>query len=141
MAEIEENVAEIEQKQAENKRITKQVKKFMKSVKEFLMSKNGGKIPPEWGCSLMMLETYYSQFVRLTYEIDALPSLIEQSRYGAVPSPLLKARDTTAVRLESLMKAFGLTMKSALGMEIVEPVAEVSPLEKFVQGKIDRKGR
>jgi hypothetical protein len=140
MAEIEEKVAEIEQKQAENKRITKQVKKFMKSVKEFLMSKNGGKIPPEWGCSLMMLETYYSQFIRLTYEIDGLPSLIEQTRYGAAPSPLLKARDTTAVRLESLMKAFGLTMKSAMGMEIVEPVAEESVLDKFLKDKIEKRG-
>lgn len=140
MAEIDEKMAEIKQKQAENKRITKQVKKFMKSVKEFLMSKNGDKIPPEWGCSLMMLETYYGQFIRLTYEIEALPSLIEQTRYGAAPSPLLKARDTTAVRLESLMKSFGLTMKSAMGMEIVEPVAEVSPLEKYVQGKMEKRG-
>lgn len=140
MAEIDENMAEIEQKQAENKRITKQVKKFMKSVKEFLMAKNGGKIPPEWGCSLLMLETYYSQFIRLTFEIDALPSLIEQTRYGAAPSPLLKARDTTAVRLESLLKGFGLTMKSAMGMEIVEPVAEESVLDKFLKNKIEKRG-
>lgn len=140
MAEIEEKVAEIEQKQAVNKRITKQVKKFMKSVKEFLMSKNNGRIPPEWGCSILMLETYYSQFIRLTYEIDALPSLIEQTRYGAAPSPLLKARDTTAVRLESLLKGFGLTMKSAMGMEIVEPVAEESVLDKFLKDKIEKRG-
>lgn len=139
MAEIDENRAEIERKKAENKRVTKQVKKFMKSVKDFLMAKNGGKIPPEWGCSLMMLETYYSQFIRLTYEIDGLPSLIEMTRYGAAPSPLLKARDTTAVRLESLMKAFGLTMKSAMGMEIVEPVVEESPLESFVKNKIEKR--
>jgi hypothetical protein len=139
MAEIDENRAEIERKKAENKRVTKQVKKFMNSVKDFLMAKNGGKIPPEWGCSLMMLETYYSQFIRLTYEIDTLPSLIEMTRYGAAPSPLLKARDSTAVRLESLMKGFGLTMKSAMGMEIVEPVVEESPLESFVKNKIEKR--
>lgn len=132
-------MAENEQKQAENKRITKQVKKFMKAVKEFLISKNGGKIPPEWGCSLLMLESYYSQFIRLTMEIDALPSLIEQTRYGAAPSPLLKARDSTAVRLESLLKSFGLTMKSAMGMDITEVVVEESPLETFVKNKIEKR--
>ncbi len=139
MVEIDENMAEMKQKEAENKRINKQVKKFMKSVKEFLMAKNGGKIPPEWGCSLLMLETYYAQFIRLTYEIDALPSLIEMTRYGAAPSPLLKARDTTAVRLESLLKGFGLTMKSAMGMEIVEPVVEESVLDKFLKNKIEKR--
>ena len=132
-------MAENEEKQAENKRITKQVKKFMKAVKEFLIAKNGGKIPPEWGCSLLMLESYYSQFIRLTMEIDALPSLIEQTRYGAAPSPLLKARDSTAVRLESLLKSFGLTMKSAMGMDITEVVVEESPLETFVKNKIEKR--
>lgn len=140
MAEIDEKRLEIEQKLALNKRVAKQVKKFMKAVKDFLMAKNGGRIPAEWGCSLMMLETYYEQFIRLTYEIDDLPSLIEMTRYGAAPSPLLKARDTTAVRLESLMKSFGLTMKSAMGMEIVEPVVEESPLEAFVKNKVEKRG-
>lgn len=131
---------EIEQKQAENKRINKQVKKFMGAVKKFLMAKNGGKIPAEWGCSLQMLESYYSQFIRLTYDIESLPSLIVDTRYGAAPSPLLKARDSTAVRLESLLKQFGLTMKAASGMDIIEPVVEASPLEKYVQGKIEKRG-
>ena len=50
----------------QEKRVGKQVKKYMKVVEEFLKSKNGGKIPPEWGCSLMMLETYYREFCKLT---------------------------------------------------------------------------
>ena len=139
MAEIDENRAEIERKKAENKRVTKQVKKFMKSVKDFLMAKNGGKIPPEWGCSLMMLEVYYEQFLALSAEIQELPSIIEDTRYGKAPSALLKARDTTAVRLESLLKGFGLTMKSAMGMEIVEPVVDESPLESFVKNKMEKR--
>lgn len=133
-------MGENEEKIIENKRITKQVKKFMKHVKEYVKSKNGGKIDPAWSCSLDMLEQYYTTYLKLSSEINNLPSLIMTSRYGEVPSPLLKARDTTAVRLESLLKAFGLTMKSAMGMEIVEPVVEASPLEKFVQGKIEKRG-
>lgn len=140
MAEIDENRLEIDEKKGIEKRVNKQVKKFMKAVKEFLMAKNGGRIPPEWGCSLTMLETYYEQFIRLTEEIKGLDSLITMTRYGAAPSPLLGARDKTAVRLESLLKGFGLTMKSAMGMEIVEPVAEESPLEAFVKNKIEKRG-
>lgn len=139
MAEIDEKLAQNEQKKTFDKRVTKQVKKFMKAVKDFIMAKNGGKIPPEWGCSLLMLETYYEQFIRLTEEIKSLDSLITTSRYGAVPSPLLAARDKTSVRLESLLKQFGLTMKSATGMDIIEPVVEESPLETFVKNKIEKR--
>ena len=135
-----EIVAEIERKKALDKRVKRQTKAFMKAVKEFLMSKNGGKIPPEWACSLLMLETYFVQFIRLTEEINNLPSLIEETRYGAAPSPLLKARDTTAVRLESMLKQLGLTLKSALTMDIAEPVKEESALEKFVRTKTEKRG-
>ena len=117
----------------------REVKKFMKVVKDFLASKNGGEVAPEWACSLLMLETYYSQFIRLSQEIDSLDSIIEMGRYGAQPSPLLKARDTTAVRLEALMKQLGLTLKSALTMDIAEPVQAESPLEAFVKGKVEKR--
>ena len=113
--------------------VEKKTKKFMRVVRDFLASKNGGEVAPEWECSLLMLETYYSQFLRLTEEIDQLDSIIEMGRYGAQPSPLLKARDTTAIRLEALMKVLGLTLKSALSMDIAEPVIEESPLESFVK--------
>jgi len=136
-----ENGVNLEKKKTLDKRVKRQVKAFMKSVKEFLMSKNGGKIAPEWACSLLMLETYFEQFIRLTEEINSLDSLIEETRYGAAPSPLLKARDTTAVRLESMLKQLGLTLKSALTMDIAEPVKEESPLEQFVKGKIEKRGR
>jgi hypothetical protein len=119
--------------------VEKKTKKFMRVVRDFLASKNGGEVAPEWECSLLMLETYYSQFLRLTEEIDQLDSIIEMGRYGAQPSPLLKARDTTAIRLEALMKVLGLTLKSALSMDIAEPVIEESPLESFVKNKIEKR--
>ncbi len=128
------------EKELQDKKVDARVKKFMDVVERFLASKNGGEIAPEWSLSIDMLRVYYGQFIRLSMEIDALPSLIETTRYGAAPSPLLKARDTTAVRLESLMKQLGLTLKSALTMDIAEPVQEQSPLEKYVQGKIDKRG-
>ena len=123
------------------KRVKKQTKKFMDAVKLFLKSKNGGEIPSEWGCSLLMLETYYSQFIMLTYEIEDLPSLVIDTRYGAAPSPLLKAQSSAAVRLESLLKQMGLTMKSASGMDIIEVKPEESTLEKFVRQKTEKKGK
>jgi hypothetical protein len=118
----------------------KKTKKFMRSVRTFLASKSGGKVPPEWECSLLMLETYYSQFIRLCEEIDNLDSIIEQGRWGPRPSALIGARDATAIRLESLMKSLGLTLKSALTMDIAEPVIEESPLESFVKGRIEKRG-
>lgn len=122
----------------ENK-VERKVKSFMKVVRKFLASKNGGEVAPEWECSLLMLEVYYEQFIRLCDEIAHLDSLIEVGRYGPQPSPLLKARDATAVRLEALMKALGLTLKSALTMDIAEPIQEESPLDKFIQGKIEKR--
>lgn len=121
--------------------IEKKTKKFMKSVKAFLASKSGGVVPAEWECSLMLLEEYYKQFVALTEEIDKLDSMVTMSRYGNQPHPLLGARDKAAIRLESLMKSLGLTMKSALSMDIAEPVIEESPLESFVKGRIEKRGR
>lgn len=121
--------------------IEKKTKKFMKSVKAFLASKSGGVVPAEWECSLMLLEEYYKQFVALTEEIDKLDSMVTMSRYGNQPHPLLGARDKAAIRLESLMKSLGLTMKSALSMDIAEPVVEESPLESFVKGRIEKRGR
>lgn len=119
----------------------KKTKKFMKSVRVFLASKSGGKVPLEWEASLLLLEEYYKQFIGLTIEINQLPSLVADSRYGVVPHPLLGARDRAAVRLESIMKSLGLTLKSALTMEIAEPVVEDSPLESFVKNKIERRDR
>lgn len=117
----------------------RKVKSFMKVVRKFLASKNGGEVAPEWECSLLMLETYFSQFIRLSDEINGLESIIEVGRYGPQPSVLLKARDTTAVRLESLLKALGLTLKAALTMDIAEPIQEESPLESFVKNKIEKR--
>lgn len=128
------------EKELQDKQVNKKVKDFMKVVKDFLASKNGGEVAREWQLSLDMLEVYYRQFWQLTYEIDSLDSLIETTRYGKAPSALLSARDKTAVRLDSLMKSLGLTLKSALTMEIVEPVAEESVLDKFLKDKIEKRG-
>ena len=120
-------------------KVERKVKAFMKVVRKFLASKNGGEMAPEWECSVMMLEVYYEQFIRLCEEISNLDSLIEVGRYGPQPSPLLKARDATAIRLEALMKQLGMTLKSALSMDIAEPIQEESPLESFVKGKIEKR--
>ena len=127
------------EEELKDNKVERKVKAFMKVVRKFLASKNGGEMAPEWECSVMMLEVYYEQFIRLCEDISNLDSLIENGRYGPQPSPLLKARDATAIRLEALMKQLGMTLKSALSMDIAEPIQEESPLESFVKGKIEKR--
>lgn len=122
----------------EVKKTKKKVKKFMKAVNEYLAEKSGGKVEKAWGCSLMMLETYYEQFCMLSAEIENLESLVVQSRYGVVPHPLLAARDKAAIRLEAQMKATGITFKEAAKMDIIEPVQEESPLDAFIKNKVEK---
>lgn len=118
------------------KKIEKKVKKFMRAVKEFLKSKNGGDVPPEYECSLILLETYYEQFLQLSDELDSLDSYLVMGRYSEVPHPLLSARDKASVRLESLMKELGLTLRAQAKLEIVEPSkGEENPLESFIKNK------
>lgn len=124
----------------EIKKVEKKVKKYMKSVREFLTQKSGSDgVAPEWECSLMLLEEYYKQFMVLTYEIEKLPSLVTMSRYGEVPSPLLAARDKAAVRLESMLKQVGCTFKEAAKLDVIEPVQEESPLDKFIANHIEKR--
>lgn len=122
----------------DTKRVEKRVKKFMKSVRSFLAEKSGS-VRPEWECSLILLETYFEEFLMLTIEIENLDSLLQDSRYGTQPHPLLGARDKSAIRLEGLLKSLGCTFKEASKMDIVEPIAEESPLEAFVKNKIERR--
>jgi hypothetical protein len=121
------------------KKTKKQVKKFMKAVNAYLAEKSGGKVEKAWGCSLMLLETYYEQFITLSCEIEGLDSLVVDSRYGVVPHPLLAARDKAAIRLESLMKATGITFKEAAKLDIVETVQEESPLDAFIKNKVEKR--
>lgn len=130
---MEEKDKEITKKE---KRIEKKVKKFMKSVREFLKSKNGGSVPPEYECSLLLLETYYEQFLQLSEEINGLDSYLVMGRYSEVPHPLLSARDKASMRLEALMKELGLTLRAQAKLEIVEPSkGEENPLESFIKNK------
>ena len=122
----------------DTKRVEKRVKKFMKSVRSFLAEKSGS-VRPEWECSLILLETYFEEFLMLTIEIENLDSLLQDSRYGTQPHPLLGARDKSAIRLEGLLKSLGCTFKEASKMDIVEPIIEESPLEAFVKNKIEKR--
>lgn len=118
-----------------NKRIERETKKFLKDVKNFITEKNNGTIPAEWMMSLRLLETYYRQFLQVTYELEGLESVIVDSRYGPTAHPLLKVQNTAAVRLEKMMSELGLSLKSATKLEIAKPVVEESPLSKFVKNK------
>ena len=126
-------------KELRDKQVASKTKKFMTAVEEFIKSKNGGVLSPAFSASMDMLSTYYEQYVMLSEEIKELPSLVCDSRYGKVVSPLVTARDKTAVRLESLLKQMGLTFKAAAGLNVIEPVKEESALEAFVKNKMESK--
>ena len=127
------------EKELRQNAVEKKTRKFMESVRKFLSSKSGGTVPEEWECSLMLLEEYYKQFITLTMEIDALDSWVVDSRYGAIPHPLLAARDKAAIRLEAAMKSVGITFKEAAKMETIDVQDPETPLEAFVKGKMVEK--
>lgn len=127
------------EKELIDKRVENKTAKFMSSVRAYISSKNGGAVPEAFEGSLLLLEEYFKMFIYLSEEISKLDSMVVDSRYGKVPSPLLAARDKAAVRLESLMKQMGITFKAASTMNIIEPVKEESPLEAFVKGKIEKR--
>ena len=114
--------------------ITRKTNKFMESVKNFLKKKSGGDIPDEWEASLMILEEYYKLFMQLTLEIEKLDSFLVPSKYGQIISPLIGARDSAARRLESMMGNLGLTLKSAIKLDVAEMEVSDSPLESFLSG-------
>lgn len=119
-------------------RIERETAKYMENVKTFISSANNGMIPPEYECSLRMLEAYYKQFLVFTAEIDKLDSYIVNTRYGLAPNALLKARDTTVQKLDMILKALGCTFKTQVSMKLVDtkPVEE-SPLEKLMKGELE----
>lgn len=122
-----------------NKKVEKETKKFLKDVRDFIKNKNSGDIPSEWLMSLKLLETYYRQFLKTTYELESLDSVICDSRYGPTAHPLLKIQMQAAVRLEKMMSELGLSMKAAVKLDVVKPQVEESPLEAFVKNKVEKR--
>lgn len=120
-------------------RCKKRCRDYIDTVRKFLTEKNGGTFPPEWELSLTLLETYYMQFLMLNEEINDLPSLVIVGRYGAVPSPLLACRDKAAGQIQQLMKELALTFKANIKLELSEPVAEETTLNKFLKDKIEKR--
>lgn len=127
-----------EERKLEMKRIDREVKTYMGKVKEFLRDKNGGSIPPSWGASIKLLDSYYREFLILNYEVGNLDSMFVMNRFG-VPAmhPLYNCRNQSAVRLESILDKLGLTMKSAIKLDVTKPIEEESPLEKYLRGGDD----
>lgn len=117
-----------------------QCRKFMKSVRAFLATKltgnPEGEIPAQFELNLTLLESYYKTFIMLNLEVENMDSVLQNSKYGPIVSPICTARDKACVRLESLMKQMGLTLKSGQQMGTTEVKKEVSALERFMQKKV-----
>lgn len=116
-----------------------ETKKFMRNVTKFIEEKNEGKVPAEWEALLGMLQNYYEQYIKATNELLSSDSLIVDSRYGPQPHPLLKIQANASIQVQKLCSEFGLSMKQAQKMKIVEPKAEESVLEKYVKGKVEQR--
>ena len=114
---------------------SKETKDFMRNVRAFLENKNGGEIPAEWEAMLGMLQNFYEQYTKATNELMALDSLVVDSRYGPQPHPLLKVQAQASIRVEKLCAEFGLSMKQAQKLKVVEPPKEETALEAFLKKK------
>ena len=118
----------------------RQTKKFMKAARAFLATKltgsSDGQIPDEFELNLILLESYYKQFIMLDLEISDLESLVIEGRYGPLVNPICNARDKACVRLESLMKSMGLTLKSGQQIGATEVKKARTPLEAFMQKQL-----
>ena len=121
------------------KKVNRQTNDFMKAVKEFLTVKGGGEIPTEWSLSLLLLETYYKQFLLATYQLEDTETLLVESRYGLVENGLLKIQSRAATRLEKQMTELGLSLKAGAKLGVTEPKKEESPLDKFLKGKVEQR--
>lgn len=124
------------------KKAERQTKAFMKSARAFLATKltgsPDGHIPDEFELNLILLEAYYKAFVQLNLEIDDMESIVIIGKYGPQVSPLCAARDKACVRLESLMKQMGLTLKAGKVLGTTEVKKKESPLDVFLQKQNER---
>lgn len=133
-------VAKIDKQQAlykkKSERLTKQ---FMKSARSFLATKltgnPDGQIPDEFELNLILLESYYKTFIMLNLQINDLDSIVIMGKYGWQAHPLLQIRDRACVRLESLMKQLGLTLKAGRLIGTTEVKKEETALDAFLRQK------
>lgn len=135
--------ADIEKQQAGyKKRADRLTKQFMKSAKEFLATKltgsPSGKIPDEFELNLILLESYYKTFIMLNLQINDLDSVVIMGKYGWQAHPLLQIRDRACVRLESLMKQLGLTLKAGRLIGTTEVKKEETALDAFLRQKTNK---
>lgn len=127
----------IEMDTSYKKKAERQTKAFMKSARAFLATKLTGEptgtIPPEFELNLILLESYYKQFIMLNSQIDDMDNIVINGKYGPTLTPLCAARDKACCRLESLMKSMGLTLKSGKQLGSTEIKKEESPLDAFLK--------
>lgn len=132
-------MAEKVQKTYYKRKAEKLTKEFMHAAKSFLATKltgkPDGKIPDEFGLNLTLLESYYKSFIMLDLQINDLDSIVVEGRYGPQPTPLLSIRDKACVRLESLMKQLGLTLKSGQQMGSTEIKKAETPLDTYFKSQ------
>lgn len=126
---------DIERRKKNKLLATKRTKKFIKTVKNFIKEKNGGSIPPEFECSLMLFEIYYNQFQQITLELDAMDSIIIEGKYGPQPTSLLGAQQTMALRIENYLKEYGMTLKTSLKMGLQEVKEPESAIEQWMNNQ------
>ena len=114
--------------------INRQVADYVDSVKDFLKAKGGKEA--EYQVSLQMLEVYYHQFLTLNEEIKKLDSIVVDSRYGKVPSPLLTARDKTVAKLNDILKSLGCLFREQIKMDLLKvEEEEENTLSKFIKNR------
>jgi phage terminase small subunit len=120
------------------KKVDKRAKKFMKVVRDYLTTKGGGSLPPEWELSIDLLETYYRQYLVACAEVEKLDCwyIATERGKGAKEHPIFLIRDKAAIRMESLMRQMGLTLKSGKQLGTTEVKSEETELDQFLKSQI-----
>lgn len=110
--------------------LTRRTRDFMESVLEKVV----GLESIDYG-ALTMLEFNYEQFIRQS-DILANEDLVIMNRQGnLVANPRVKIVKDAQIQCLSILKEFGLTLKSRTSVKAKTKETEDSPLEEFIKGK------
>lgn len=113
-----------------SKGLTNRTRDFMKSVLEQVQGLEG----IDSG-ALSMLEYNYDMFIRQSDILKNEDLVITNVQGNLVSNPRVKIVKDAQLQCLSILKEFGLTLKSRTSVKAKTKDSEDSPLEEFIKGK------
>ena len=110
--------------------LTRRTREFMTSV----LDRVQGLESIDYG-ALTMLEYNYEQFIRQSDILKDEDLVITNRQGNLVSNPRVKIVKDAQIQCLSILKEFGLTLKSRTSVKAKTKETEESPLEEFIKGK------